>query len=517
MMTSRTNLAFKNVFVTTLVNILTFPLQFINRYYMIHYLGITYLGITSLYANILSVLSLADLGIGTAIVFLLYKPLAQNNKRKIAILMHYYKKIYRFICFIILTLGLLFIPFLHYLLHSYVNYPHVYLIFIIYLLGTSSSYLFSYNQSLLYADQKNRIYSWYNLAVCYIMIILQIITVRIFKDPVLYATLFVFTGFITNIFVSLYVKKIYHLKYPKKGKLSLIERKELKANVFGNMIMRISGVIVTGTDNILLSVFTTVIQVGLYANYTTITNIISQLMTQIISASTGSIGNFIVSKSSKESKQLFYNLQYINFLILNLAVLGILFLSKDVITLWLGKKYVLSPLNTILIAISFFVMNYRMLGWSFIAIYGLSKYMKLFSISELCVNLIASFAFLKFFHLGVTGVILGTILSTISTVSWQDPYIIFHHGFRSSIRGYFQQYTLNILIFLTELFVLSGLNSYFEKSIKSSLLHFIIMLILILIVGVILPNIFYFKKREQKYLIFLLKKCIGIYFKQNNL
>ena len=309
---SRTKLATKNVFATLIVSILVFPLQFINRYYMVHYLGITYLGITSLFANILSVLSLADLGIGTAIVFLMYKPLAEHDQKKITILMRYYRAIYRTIAIVIFILGLIIIPFLGFFLHSSINYPNVYLLFIIYLMGTVSSYLFSYNQSLLFADQRNHIYSWFNLVVCYIMIILQIITVKLFRSPLLYATMYVFTGFITNILISIYVNRHYHLNYRESNeKLSKEEFHELFSNVVGNMFLRISGVVVTGTDSMLLSTFTNVIQVGYYANYLTITNVIQQLMTKVVGAVTGSIGNYSVNQNRKEGEKLFYNLLFL--------------------------------------------------------------------------------------------------------------------------------------------------------------------------------------------------------------
>lgn len=111
---SRSNLAFQNSIVSGLVTLLNFPIQFINRYFMVHYLGATYLGLTSLFTNILSVLSLADLGIGTAIVFLMYKPLADHDYDKVALIMRYYRKIYQAIALVIFTLGICILPFLRF-------------------------------------------------------------------------------------------------------------------------------------------------------------------------------------------------------------------------------------------------------------------------------------------------------------------------------------------------------------------------------------------------------------------
>ena len=139
----RTFFALRNAAVTGIVTFLNFPVQFVNRYFMVHYLGIVYLGLTSLFTNILSVLSLADLGIGTSIVFLLYKPLAQKNFRKVAIIMEFYKRIYHVIAIVIFVLGLFVLFFLKNIVGKDINYPHVYALFVIYLLGSASSYLFS--------------------------------------------------------------------------------------------------------------------------------------------------------------------------------------------------------------------------------------------------------------------------------------------------------------------------------------------------------------------------------------
>lgn len=510
-MQSRTKLASKNIFATLIVNILIFPLQFINRYYMVHFLGVTYLGITSLYTNILSILSLADLGIGTAIVFLMYKPLANNDSRKISILMRYYRLVYRIIALVILLFGLMVIPFLKFFLHSSINYPNVYFLFLIYLLGTVSTYLFSYNQSLLFADQKNRIYSWYNLAVCYVMMIAQIVTVIKWRNPLLYAAFYVFTGFVTNLFVAVYVHRNYHVNYHKSNdKLSVEEHRELRSNVIGNMFLRVSGVVVTGTDSVMLSAFTSVVQVGLYANYLTITNVIQQLMIKVIGAVTGSIGSFAVTNDKSHSERLFFNLQFLNFIFLNFATLGIVFASKDVITIWLGPKYVLSPINTALIACSFYFMNYRVLGWNFVAVFGLAKYMKLFSVNEMVVNLVATVIFLKQFHMGISGVVLGTIISTLLTVGWQDAYVIFHHGFHTTLVGYFKQYLCYFFTFLFELVLISLINYFCPFSIRNNWLACLLHIAEVVLTGSIIPLVFFAKTEECHYLLSVVRRVLKL-------
>lgn len=496
---SRTKLAMKNVSVTGIVTLLNFPIQFINRLFMVRYLGMAYLGITSLYANILSVLSLTDLGVGAAIIFMMYKPLEDGDHRKLSILMRYYRNIYHAIAIVIFALGLIIIPFLHVFLGKQINYPHVYVLFLIYLLGTVSSYLFSYNQSLLNADQQSHIVSAINLVVCYVMLTAQIITVVMFKSPLLYTALFVFTGFVTNLFVSIYVRRHYPYIYETKDRLTKEENRLLFDNVVGNFFLRVSGVVVTGTDNLFLSAFAGVVQVGFYANYVTLTAFLQKFMTQVISSFTGSIGNFSFTSDYSAAEDLFHKLQYINFVILNLATMGIVFLSKDVIDLWLGKQYVLDPLTTLLIGLSFYVMNYRVLGWGFVAAYGLGKHMKLFSVNEMVANVVFSLIFLWGFHMGLRGVILGTILSTILTVSWQDPYIIFKYGFHSRPTKYFGRYIRNLIIIGIEYGVLLLTERWIDNKFNLGVIHFGLLLMALLIVVAGCSVLGYLKTRELAY------------------
>lgn len=507
-MKSRTSKAITNALWTGIATLLTFPIQFVNRYYMVHYLGIIYLGITSLYSNILSILSLADLGIGTAITFLLYEPLQKKNWQTLSIVMNLYKKIYRYIATIILLLGIVVIPFLKLFLKSSISYPNVYLLYIVYLFGTVSSYLFSYNQSLLYADQNAHIVSIITLVINYLMVIIQVTTLLIFRNPIVYALLFVFNQFIANCVISIYVKKKYPGLTKCHRKIGLESKNILKDNVIGNMFLRIGGVVVTGTDNLFLSIFTNVVQVGLYTNYLTITSSLQRFMTQMIGAVTGSIGNFSVVKTRHESAELFQNLQFINFIIVSMASLAIVFLSSEFITLWLGSKYVLSHFNVILIGLSFFFMNYRMIGWNFISVYALAPRMKLFAINEMVANIVFSFIFLKVFSLGLTGVLLGTIFSTLLTVGWQDPYIIFKYGFNISPKPYFLRYLLNIIILLVELVTVEILKYVLLQVIVSKVIMFIILVPIIILICILVPLIFYHNSAELQYTTNLLKSLL---------
>ena len=286
------------------------------------------------------------------------------------------------------------------------------------------------------------------------------------------------------------------------------EKKLLIHNVIGNMFLRVSGVIVTATDNIFLSAFAGVNAVGFYANYVTIVNVIQKIITQAIGSVTGSIGNFIIQKKVGESKKLFFDLQFINFIFVSMASLGIYFVCDDVISIWLGSKFVIDRLDVLLIALSFYFMNYRMVGWNFISVYGLAQFMKVFSINEIIANLGFTFVFLYFFKLKLTGVLLGTICSTLFTVTWQDPYIIFRHAFNTAPWEYYIKYIYNILILGIEYLILNNIFMFINQTKQILIIRICLKAFIVVFASIGLPYLFYLKQHETKYLRELFFKLI---------
>ena len=153
-------------------------------------------------------------------------------------------------------------------------------------------------------------------------------------------------------------------------------------------------------------------------------------------------------------------------------------------------------------------MNYRMIGWNFISVYALAPRMKLFAINEMVANIVFSFIFLKVFSLGLTGVLLGTIFSTLLTVGWQDPYIIFKYGFNISPKPYFLRYLLNIIILLVELVTVEILKYVLLQVIVSKVIMFIILVPIIILICILVPLIFYHNSAELQYTTNLLKSLL---------
>ena len=200
-MTSRIKMTAKNAFWSYFSMLVSLVLQFISRTVFIYYLGEGYLGINGLFSNILGVLSFAELGIGTAINFSLYKPVAEKDIKKIKAYMHYYKWAYRMIAGAIAVLGLMLAPFLDLLIKNPGNVGNVHIYYFIYLFNTVTSYLVSYKYSLVNAEQKNYIYTNVNLLISSSTIILQIITIVIWKNFLVYLSVTAIFGIFQKIFI----------------------------------------------------------------------------------------------------------------------------------------------------------------------------------------------------------------------------------------------------------------------------------------------------------------------------
>ena len=207
---SRIRNSFKNVFFNVTGQILTLILSFVTRTVLIKTLGIEYAGINGLISSIISMLSLTELGIGTAIIYNLYQPLAVHDEEKIRILMKFYKTAYRVISLVITVAGIIVMPFLPVIIKDDVSFVNIYLVFAFYLLQTVSSYmLFAYKSGLLKADQKEYIISQIGYIFTIITNIVQIFILIVFKDYIWYIASVVIFNLLKNIVVSVKVDQLY--------------------------------------------------------------------------------------------------------------------------------------------------------------------------------------------------------------------------------------------------------------------------------------------------------------------
>ncbi|WP_114668699.1 lipopolysaccharide biosynthesis protein [Leuconostoc mesenteroides] len=444
---SRTKSAKINSITASSVQFLSLITQFIARTIFIFTLGESYLGLNGLLTNILNILSFSELGIGAAFTFLLYEPLAHHDENKISALVRLYGIIYRRIALIIMSLGLILMPFLPYLIYGKTNVVgNIYLAFFLFLLNTVFSYLWNYKRSIFLADQAGYLNSLNTFAFQFGAQITQIILLLNWPNYYIYLVIQILFTIASNFQISKMIDRKYpFLKNKIVHKVGPATRSYLKKNVIGMMSSKLGGVIIFSTDNLLISAFLGLVSVGKYSNYTLILSGITNVVGQGVGAVTASIGHLNVTAGKERQNSIFYKYSYLSGIIGLAVSIGLITYFDPFITLWLGSKYVLSPLLTWLIVVSFFITQLRQANINFTNAYGLYWEQRYKPIFEAAINLIISIVLLKLTNLGISSVIIGTIISNLVINSWWEPMILLKYGLKNNIVEYAKFYLTQLV------------------------------------------------------------------------
>ena len=301
-MVSRTKNAKRNI-ISGLINRtihLVFP--FIIRSVVIQTLGAEYLGLGSLFTSILQVLNLAEMGFSSAIVYNMYKPVADKDAKTICALMNLYKKIYRIIGLVVLLIGFGIMPFLHNFIGGSVpDGVNIYVLYLIFLFNTVSTYfLFAYKSALVNAHQRNDIISNVGTATSLLQFIVQIIVLLVLKNYYVYIIVQCITLILNNIFVAITVKRMYP-KYICAGEVPKEQKKDIRKRVTGLMVQRVCATTRNSLDSIFISSMVGLTAVAIYSNYYTIMIAIIGVMGILSSSITASVGNSIVTESVRKN------------------------------------------------------------------------------------------------------------------------------------------------------------------------------------------------------------------------
>lgn len=434
----RTKNSVKNIVMNFANNILLNVFRFVLRIIFVKVLAEVYLGVNGLLSNVLGILALSELGIGTAINFSLYKPLADNDKEKINSLMKFYKKAYRIIALIVLVLGLCLLPFLDFFIKDTSGIENLEIIYLIFLTNMVIGYLFSYKRTLITADQKTYKITPFVIFYNFLTTVLQIVVLLVFKNYFLYLLMQTLCVILENITVNRYVDKNY--EYLKEvNKAAAIDKKELsviKKNVKALMFHKIGSYAVTSTDNLIISKYVGLTAVGIYSNYCLILNTISSIIYVFISNITASFGNLIVSEDNKKSLQVFNEMNYIYYIMYAVSFVCFINLFNPFIELAFGKNYVLSMDVVYLIVINFYLLgmtNILDMVKSSAGLYDKDKYIPFI---QALLNIVISIVLA--IKMGLVGVFIGTFISTLVPLIVK-PIIIYKHIFKCSVKTYFRQ------------------------------------------------------------------------------
>lgn len=467
--------------------VISILINFGMRTVFIQKLGIEYLGLEGLFTGILMALSLANLGFDTAIIYSLYKPLADKDKVKIQALMNLYRKAYKVVGLVILSIGLLLAPFLKYFIDGEPAVENITLIYILFLLNTAISYLFVYKQSILIADQKTYIISKVHIYFVIVTNVIQILILLTTKNYILILITQIIFRVLENIYIVRLTNKLYpYINVKNNSKLTSEDKKEFYQNLYSLFLYKISGVIINGTDNIIISKFIGLTFVGLYSNYLLIISTISNLISYIFHSLNASVGNLNVTGTVEKKYLIFRVVNFLSFWIFGVTSVCLWIGLNPLIIIWLGERYILSDFVVFSVLLNFFTMGMQNASTMFRETTGLFRKGKYRPLIAAFLNLFFSVLLVK--YIGLPGVFIGTVLSRICTYFWYDPYIIYRNVFNKSVFSYFSRYILNTLIIVIVLYILNYVssiiylaNKYVDLCVDLTISFFITNLILILV------------------------------------
>ncbi|WP_411334061.1 lipopolysaccharide biosynthesis protein [Metabacillus indicus] len=503
---SRTYKSFKNSTVAIAAQLLSILLSFITRTFFIKYLGVEFLGINGLFINILTILSLAELGVGTAIVYSMYKPIAEGNEIKIAALMNLYKKLYISIGLFIGLVGISIIPFLEIMVKGNTEVSNLERLYILYLANTVISYFFTFKRSIIIANQYGYLNKLNIILFSIIQNILQIFLLVLTSNIYLYLVTQILCTLLSNIFISIKANKMYpYLKKYKKAKVDNEEKREISKNIIAMMSHKLGSVVVSGTDNLLISAYVGIASVGLYSNYVLISNTLKAVTLQGIEAITASVGNLTAIGSKEHSYEIFKKVYFINFVTTFYSVVFLYVFINPFIIIWIGEKYLLSQQIVLMIVINFYVVQMRQPSIVYINSYGLFWKIKWKSLVEAVFNLFISLILVSVFNMGIFGILIGTLLSNMVTNVWWEPFVVFKYGFNKSILSYYKTYVVDSLICIITMITVDKVAGIL---IENLILNFTISSILVTLILMVV----YGRREEFKFSLSLIKSILKTIF-----
>lgn len=502
---SRISNSIKNSITSTICYVVSILIGFISQALFIKILGIEYLGLNGLFSNILTVLNIFELGIGSAIVYNLYKPIAENKIEEIKSLMYFYKKAYGIIAMLILVFGILILPFLDKFVGEITIDVNIYIIFILFLFQTVSSYLLSYKRSILYANQKNYVINLVHLCYLVIVNITKLLFLFITKNYYIYLITEIIGQLLENIIISNLANYIYpFLADGNVKQLSKNIEKDIIKKVKALFFHKIGAVVIGGTDNIIISSFFGVATVGLYSSYSMIISPVNNLFSQVITSSTASIGNLLVTESKEKIYEVFKKIRFLNFWVACFSAVSILVIIQPFITLWIGKNYLLNIFVVFIIVLNFFQTMMRNCYSAYKDSAGIWVEDKYVPLVESALNIIFSIMFLKRF--GLAGVFMGTIASSLALWCYSYPKFVYKKLFDRSYIDYVKE-TMGYLL----LFISIALITYkfsLLLIVKSILFQIVINVIICAFIPNLLMIIVFFKTSNFQYFCYLLNKML---------
>ncbi len=443
-----------NVFVSIIAKIILLVFSFVLKIFLVRYVGNDANGVYGVYSDIFSFMALAELGIGSAISFTMYKPIVDGDNEKVSALYQLLKKVYLIIGGIITVLGLLIMPLLPFFANGYGASSQLYLTFGMMLLSVVVEYLFSCKTTLINAYKNNYVSTIISSVSIFIRRAIQLIVLIVFRSFELYIAAKIIGAIIQWILTEIYINRHYKNIISVKVKIDNETKNSVIKNTKALFMHKIGGVLVNATDGLIIASIFGVGVRGCYGNYLLIMTSMASVLNLFFTPLTSVIGHLCAEGNIKESKKYFKFLFYLNFTIGIVFYLGYYAVAKDVIGIFFGQDLIMDQSIPLIITINYFIQFMRQSVLLFRDATGSFYYDRWKPVIEGVTNVILSVALV--YVCGVVGVLLATIIINLLVNNLVEPYVLYKHGFRgeSPKRYYLLNYVL-IAVFVVCLFVLN--------------------------------------------------------------
>lgn len=467
----RTINSIKNMYSGLILRLGTLSLNFLSRHIFIKVLGESCLGLNGLFTTILSLFSLAELGIGEAITFYLYKPIAEKDQEKLKQLISFYKLCYRIIGLVTLTVGIALMPFLDKLvnLENTIGYNY-YLIYVLYLANTVITYLFfSYAQTVLNANQEQYLINRNSTLFLVLIFIGDLLSLSITNNYIVYLSVRLILQVVQNLRLYLIARKRYSYIYlHPQNKLDRISIKGMFKDVYHVFIVKLSSRLIDSTDNIFISVFLGTVKVGYNTNYLLFSNAALSIVNTIIYSFSAGIGDLVATESKERRLDTFKKIDCINFCVsLFCSICLFSFLNPFITMLW-GENFVFSLPTVALFCFNFYIVTSLNTIFMFRQGMGLFRYYAYNTLFAAILNITLDFLFVE--RMGITGLYLATVISNLIFGVWPFIKNVFDMGFGISAKQYITKTIMRYLYIIGCFYVI-----YFvSRNLATTILGFVI-------------------------------------------
>lgn len=495
--TSRTAKSLQNVKVAFAFYLINLILQFFSRKIFLDYLGSEVLGLNTTAQNLLGFLNLAELGIGSAVAYNLYKPLFDNNRQAINDIVSIQGWLYRRIAYIVIAGSVILMCFFPWIFaKAQVPLWYTYGSFIALLASALLGYFVNYRQIVLSADQKEYKITFSIQGVKVIKVLLQMLAIwQLTNGYVYWMLLEVIMAVVTSFVLDKAIRKEYPWLNPQISQGPALQRQypEIIRKTKQVFFHKIGGFVLSQTSPLIIYAYASLTLVAVYGNYMLIVTGVTALMNALLNSINAGIGNLVAEGNKQRIKKVYWEITLLRIWVASIICFGMLMLGDSFITLWVGKEYILPHTVFVILIINTFI-NLTRTNDSFIAAYGIFQDIWA-PVVEATLNLGCSIFLGHFF--GLEGILGGILISLLLVICSWKPYFLYRYGFKEPIVEYIKRYVKYIAIIVLLFIACSEISNYCFITPASSYVQWIVYGVKVLALYVIL-SIMIFALADKK-------------------